>query len=55
MPRHTESDCAWVTEELKRIAEKCALGCIGSALEGGYELHALGCSVLAHIEELSGL
>lgn len=51
----TEPDYAWVTTELKRIAEKYAQGRIVSALEGGYELHALGCSALAHIKVLSGL
>lgn len=55
MLRLTESDYAWVTEELKRIAEKYAQGRIVSALEGGYELHALGRSALAHIKVLSGL
>ena len=50
----TESDYAWVTEEIKRIAEKYAQGRIVSALEGGYELHALARSALAHIKVLSG-
>lgn len=51
----TEPDYAWVTGELKTIAGKYARGRIVSALEGGYELHALGRSVLAHIKVLSGL
>jgi acetoin utilization deacetylase AcuC-like enzyme len=51
----TEADYAWVTEVLKRIAGKYAHGRIVSALEGGYELHALGRSALAHIKVLSGL
>jgi acetoin utilization deacetylase AcuC-like enzyme len=51
----TETDYAWVTGVLKSIAEKFALGRIVSALEGGYELHALGRSALAHIKVLSGL
>jgi acetoin utilization deacetylase AcuC-like enzyme len=55
MLRLTESDYVWVTEEIKRIAEKFAQGRIVSALEGGYELHALGRSALAHIKVLSGL
>ena len=50
-----ESDYTWVTEEIKRIAEKYAQGRIVSALEGGYELHALARSALAHIKVLSGL
>jgi len=55
MLRLTESDYVWVTEQIKRIAEKHAHGRIVSALEGGYELHALGRSALAHIKVLSGL
>lgn len=51
----TESDYAWVTGEIKRIADKYAQGRIISALEGGYELHALAQSALAHIKVLSGL
>ena len=51
----TEADYAWVTEQLKHIAGKYSHGRIVSALEGGYELHALGRSALAHIKVLSGL
>ena len=50
-----EPDYAWVTGTLKNIAGKYAHGRIVSALEGGYELHALGRSALAHIKVLSGL
>jgi acetoin utilization deacetylase AcuC-like enzyme len=55
MLKLTESDYVWVTEQIKRIADKYAQGRIVSALEGGYELHALGRSALAHIKVLSGL
>jgi acetoin utilization deacetylase AcuC-like enzyme len=55
MLRLTDSDYAWVTEQVKRIADKYAHGRIVSALEGGYELHALGRSAQAHIKVLSGL
>ncbi len=55
MLKLTEPDYVWVTQELKRIAEKHAKGRIVSALEGGYELLALKRSVLAHIKVLSGL
>ena len=48
-----ESDYAWVTERIKEVADKYAQGRIVSALEGGYELHALGRSVVAHIKVLS--
>ena len=55
MLRLTESDYEWVTKEVKHIAEKYAHGRMVSALEGGYELHALARSALAHIKVLSGL
>ncbi|MBI5430834.1 MAG: histone deacetylase family protein [Nitrosomonadales bacterium] len=55
MLRLTEPDYAWVTEQVKRIADKYARGRIVSALEGGYELHALARSAQAHIKVLSGL
>ena len=50
-----EADYAWVTQQLKSIAEKYAQGRMVSMLEGGYELHALGRSVAAHIKVLAGL
>ena len=50
-----EADYAWVTQRIKEIAAKHAHGRIVSLLEGGYELHALGRSALAHIKALSGL
>lgn len=49
-----ESDYAWVTQLIKEVADKHANGHIVSTLEGGYELHALGRSVAAHIKVLSG-
>lgn len=55
MFRLKEADYAWVTQQIKDVAEKHASGRIVSALEGGYELHALGRSVAAHIKVLSGL
>jgi acetoin utilization deacetylase AcuC-like enzyme len=51
----TESDYEWVTKEVKRIAEKYAQRRMVSLLEGGYELHALARSALAHIKALGGL
>ncbi len=48
-----ESDYAWVTERIKEVADNYAQGRIVSVLEGGYELHALGRSVAAHIKTLS--
>ena len=50
--RFTENDYAWITRELKGIADKHAQGRIVSVLEGGYALSALGRSVVAHIKAL---
>lgn len=50
-----ESDYLWVTELIKKIAAKYAKNRIVSCLEGGYELHALGRSVMTHIKSLSCL
>jgi acetoin utilization deacetylase AcuC-like enzyme len=47
-------DYAWVTREIKTIADKYAQGRMVSALEGGYALSALGRSVAAHIDALLG-
>ncbi len=49
-----EQDFAWVTHEIKTIADKYAKGRIVSALEGGYAQLALGRSVAAHINALLG-
>ena len=51
----TESDYAWVTRELVRIADRYAEGRIVSSLEGGYELSALGRSAVEHIRALAKL
>jgi acetoin utilization deacetylase AcuC-like enzyme len=50
-----ESDYAWVTQTLLDLATKHCHGRIVSVLEGGYELHALGRSVMTHLKVLSGL
>jgi acetoin utilization deacetylase AcuC-like enzyme len=50
-----DADYAWVTEQLKKIAERHCQRRVVSTLEGGYELHALGRSAMAHIKVLSGL
>ncbi len=49
-----EADYAWITDRVKRIAERHACSRIVSTLEGGYNLSALGRSVAAHIEVLLG-
>jgi acetoin utilization deacetylase AcuC-like enzyme len=48
-----EADYAWVTEQLKALAQRHCAGRIVSLLEGGYELDALGSSVAAHIRVLA--
>ncbi len=50
-----EGDYIWVTEQIKHLAGQYAQARIVSVLEGGYELHALGRSAVAHIKVLSGL
>lgn len=50
-----ESDYAWVTEQLRHVAEASAHGRIVSLLEGGYALSALARSVAAHIRALADL
>lgn len=50
-----ESDYTWLTQQLKTVAASWSEGRIVSVLEGGYELHALGRSVMAHIKVLSDL
>ena len=49
-----DQDFAWVTGEIKTIADRYAKGRIISTLEGGYALSALGRSVAAHIDALLG-
>jgi acetoin utilization deacetylase AcuC-like enzyme len=47
-----ESDFAWVTRALMDVANRHAKGRVVSALEGGYDLDALGRSAAAHVEAL---
>jgi acetoin utilization deacetylase AcuC-like enzyme len=47
-----EEDYTWVTERLIEIADRHASGRLVSALEGGYDLPALGASVVAHVRAL---
>ena len=53
--RLLEQDYAWVTGQLKDLADQCARGRIVSILEGGYSLSALARSVAAHIRVLAQL
>lgn len=50
-----EKDFAWVTEQIKQIADETAQGRIVSILEGGYVLSALARSVSAHIKVLASI
>ena len=50
-----EADYAWITEQLVGVADRHAQGRIVSTLEGGYNLSALGRSVVAHIRALAKL
>ncbi len=47
-----EEDYAWVTERLAACAARHCAGRIVSALEGGYDLHALAASAAAHVRAL---
>ena len=55
MLRFADADYAWVTEQLKAIAERHARGRMVSMLEGGYALSALGRSAIRHIKVMAGL
>ena len=50
-----EADYAWITRQMMVIAKEYAQGRIVSCLEGGYNLSALGRSVVAHIKVLADL
>ncbi len=50
-----EADYAWMTEQIMGVAKEHAKGRIVSCLEGGYNLSALGRSVVAHVKTLAGL
>lgn len=49
-----EADYSWVSRQIKEVADRHAEGRIVSVLEGGYALHALGRSVVAHLKALQG-
>lgn len=50
-----EADYAWITRQLMAVADQYAGGRIVSCLEGGYNLSALGRSVVAHLKVLAEL
>jgi acetoin utilization deacetylase AcuC-like enzyme len=55
MLRFTDADYAWVTKQVKQVAERYAAGRMVSSLEGGYALSALGRSVVQHVRVLAGI
>jgi acetoin utilization deacetylase AcuC-like enzyme len=55
MLRFSDADYAWVTAQLKAVADRHAGGRMVSTLEGGYALSALGRSVVQHLRVMSGL
>lgn len=50
-----EADYVWITRQIMDIASQYGQGRIVSCLEGGYNLPALGRSVVAHIKTLAAL
>jgi acetoin utilization deacetylase AcuC-like enzyme len=48
-----EADYAWITQQVMEVARRYAHGRIVSCLEGGYNLSALGRSVVAHVKVLA--
>ena len=48
-----EDDYAWITREIMSVAKQHCQGRIVSCLEGGYNLSALGRSVVAHLKALA--
>ena len=47
-----EDDYTWITQRIREVADTFADGRIVSALEGGYNLTALGSSAVAHVRAL---
>ncbi len=50
-----EDDYAWITRQIMVVAAEHAQGRIVSCLEGGYNLSALGRSVVAHVKALASI
>jgi acetoin utilization deacetylase AcuC-like enzyme len=55
MLRFNDADYAWVTQQVKAVADRHAKGRMVSMLEGGYSLSALGRSAIRHIKVMAGL
>ncbi|QJR81177.1 histone deacetylase family protein [Alteromonas pelagimontana] len=52
--RLREDDFKWISYELRKLADTYCQGRIVSMLEGGYNLSALGRSVVAHLKGMQG-
>lgn len=50
-----EADYGWITDQVVGLADRHAHGRVVSFLEGGYNLSALGRSVVAHVRSLAKL
>jgi acetoin utilization deacetylase AcuC-like enzyme len=50
-----EADFAWITQQIMAVAKQYGQGRIVSCLEGGYNMSALGRSVVAHLKALAEL
>ena len=50
-----EADYAWITRQIMAVAKEHAGGRVVSCLEGGYDLSALGRSVVAHLKVMADL
>lgn len=50
--RYSDEDFAWATSELLAVSDHACRGRLVSALEGGYDLAALGSSAAAHVRAL---
>ncbi|QPG05791.1 histone deacetylase family protein [Salinimonas marina] len=49
-----EDDYKWISYQIRQLADRHCEGRIVSSLEGGYDLSALGRSVVAHLKGLGG-
>lgn len=52
--RLVEDDYIWITQQIMDVARRWSDGRVVSCLEGGYNLSALGRSVAAHLQVLTG-
>ena len=50
-----EADYVWLTQQILEVARRFSKGRVVSCLEGGYNLSALGRSVVAHVRTLAEL